>query len=324
MSEEDINSFLGQSKFGDCSKYGHYTHLQAFYRWVIHEDIAIYNPMIKVAKIKAPQKYIPKNVMSRAEVEKMLTTASQNVNNDWKFRDKVICFCLFDATLRRCEVVSLDVEDYCSSTKSLRLRAEVGKTHQGRLTPISDRLCQMIEEQIERRPNPENRALFQNYQGTRISGSLIGTAVTRLRKKTKIRTKASPSSFRKTSATLMLKNNAPLITISKIMGHHKNLDQTATYSKVYPIQLEKMIRSKHTREREKNIKYPEQLIPKKKLSRTSPYVNGKRVEMKKMKAAIVRDLQEALKKHPREEESLPSLAMPVYQRSRWKNRKAFQ
>ena len=53
----------------------------------------------------------------------------------------------------------------------------------------------------------------------------------------------------------MLRNSAPLVSVSKLLGH-SDISATQLYTKVYPVDLIKMHRSRHPREKQKNIVLP--------------------------------------------------------------------
>jgi site-specific recombinase XerC len=77
----------------------------------------------------------------------------------------------------------------------------------------------------------------------------------------KIRTKATSHSFRKSSATHMLKNGAPLVSVQALLGH-KTPTTTEIYTKVYPKDIIQMHKGHHPRERQKNLRLEELRVPK--------------------------------------------------------------
>jgi integrase/recombinase XerD len=87
-------------------------------------------------------------------------------------------------------------------------------------------------------------------------GALRGEQIAmQARRASKIRTKASSHSFRKSSATQMLKNWAPFLTVQKILGH-KSRETTEVFTKTYPKGLIKMLRTYHPMEKVKADKFP--------------------------------------------------------------------
>jgi site-specific recombinase XerD len=98
--------------------------------------------------------------------------------------------------------------------------------------------------------------MFWNPNSTRIYPETVSKLVRRVRGKAGIRTKATSHSFRRSSATHMLRAGAPLSAVQDLLGH-ACMKSTEIYTKVYPKDLIKMHRAFHPREREKNLEFLE-------------------------------------------------------------------
>ena len=105
-------------------------------------------------------------------------------------------------------------------------------------------------------------SLFLNQLGRPLKEHYVYNLVKETRKLTNIRTRATPHSFRKSSATHMLRNGAPLVSVQRLL-RHVSASSTEVYTKVYPKDIEKMMASYHPRERIKNLGYLELRKPTK-------------------------------------------------------------
>ncbi len=114
----------------------------------------------------------------------------------------------------------------------------------------------------ELRPQSSTKAIFIDHRtGKRLSPHFVTMLAKRARDTSGIRTRASSHSFRKSSATHMLKNGAPLHSVQALLGHEL-ISSSQVYTKVYPRDLIKMHRSSHPREKQKALKMPELTVPK--------------------------------------------------------------
>ena len=193
--------------------------------------------------------------MTRGETEQLLNAIPADKSNDVAFRDRLMLELLYTCSLRRGELVALNVEDLDFSTHSLRVRAAVTKTATGRIVPIGHFAMELLKTYLEEVRPEGGPALFKSRKGSRLYREYVTELVRKLRKQLNLKTKATSHSLRKSSATHMLRNSAPLVSVSKLLGH-RDISVTQLYTKVYPVDLIKMHRSKHPREKQKNITLP--------------------------------------------------------------------
>lgn len=259
LKKEDFLFFLNEPKKSKMTLYLRTLTLNSFFNWLAEEHYLLKNPMTGLEFMRFP-KLLPKNIMTQGEAFKLLEAVYPDKNNHVKFRDRTILELLYSCSLRRSELVALNRNDYDPTTRSLRIKA--GKTRKGRLVPVGKYVCDLLDDYLrELRPESQSEALFlTDHKKGRMSVETISTKVYRLRKAVKIRTRASSHSFRKSSATHMLKNGASLLTVQALLGHAA-ITSTQAYTKLYPSDLIKMHRANHPREKHKNVKLPELKIP---------------------------------------------------------------
>ena len=159
---------------------------------------------------------------------------------------------MYSCSLRRSEIAALQLMDFDLEHRRITVKASTSKTKVGRIVPIGQRATELLAQYIgELRPKEvESSHIFLNYKGHPISTQLISKLARRVRKTAQIRTKASSHSFRKSSATHMLRNGARLETVQALLGH-VDISATQVYTKVYPQDIIKMHRAFHPRERQK-------------------------------------------------------------------------
>lgn len=252
-TQDDILEFISQKGLKALTLQSRFNILKSFYAWLESESIILLNPMKSLNTPKLP-KLLPSRIMSVGETTRLLETLELNPKKPLEFRDRVMCEVMYNCSLRRSEVVALNLNDYEPSTMSLRITKS--KTGQGRIIPIGTYTRELLERYIhEIRKGSGNEALFQSRHGKRLNPHHMTILVAKLRKNAGIRTKASSHSLRKSSATHLLRNKAPLRTVQSLLGH-KSILSTQYYTKVSAVNLFQMHRAHHPREKEKRLDYP--------------------------------------------------------------------
>lgn len=258
VTQGELLDFLSERDKARATLINRHITLKAFFGWLLDHNHILISPMLKIDKPR-PAKELPKNIMTKGEVQKVLSTCSVGSADLSEVRNRVILELMYSCSLRRSEVSALNVKDFDPS--SLSLRVSPGKTKTGRLVPVGEAVTEMLVRYIEeRRPVVSDPALFVSRLGKRLSPTMISKIARDARKVSKIRTKVSSHSFRKSSATHMLRNGAPLVSVQALLGHKKPTT-TEIYTKIYPRDLIKIYRAHHPRERQKNLRLQELVIP---------------------------------------------------------------
>jgi len=249
---DELVEFLTEKRLSPTTLFGRYNVLVPFYKWLEKNCIILLNPMGNVNRPKLP-KALPKKIMTKGEVIKMLHVYPNSPADEIEYRNRIILELLYTCSLRRSELVGLDVEDFEPSTRVLRIKR--AKNNHGRLVPVGSFANDLLKTYISTvRGNYDSKALLL-VNGERIKVELISELARKTRKKAGIRTKATSHSFRKSSATHMLKNGASIHSVKELLGH-LHLSSTMPYTKIYPDDLVKMHKAFHPRERHKNVVLP--------------------------------------------------------------------
>lgn len=163
-------------------------------------------------------------------------------------RDRALLEVTYSAGLRVSELVGLDWGDIDAAAEMLRVR---GKGNKERVVPIGRNALGVLALYRERlgelcpRGIADNRAVFLNRRGERLTTRSVARLVDRYVLLSGISTKASPHALRHSFATHLLNAGADLRAIQELLGHaslsttqrytHVNLDQLMrVYDKAHP------------------------------------------------------------------------------------------
>jgi integrase/recombinase XerD len=279
---------------GNARRHGAF---KRFFNWMESEDRILSNPMHKIPSPKVPTA-LPTRIMTPGETMKVLNMLPPDPDKPLVYRDRLMLELLYTCSLRRGELSALNLSDVDLSIPCIHIKP--GKTKKGRILPVGKLAVDMLTHYINAlRPKTEENALFINGWGRRVQPWTITALAAETRKKAGIRTKATSHSFRKSSATHMLRNGAPLETVQDLLGHVE-IAATQLYTRIYPKDIIKMHRVYHPRERHKNMR-----LPKLKLPEYYGHANGlfpkRRPSMYTMHE----------RNHPFQQCSVPKLTLPV-------------
>ena len=197
--------------------------------------------------------------MTLTETMKILNVYTADSGNYKSYLRALLLEMIYSASLRRSELVALELNDYEPIQKALKIRHS--KNGHARIVPLGETSVELLETYLQDlRPQSNSNRPLLHQNGKPIHPSYLTRITQRAREKSQIRTQASSHSFRKSSATHMLRNGAPLRAVQALLGHLK-IDSTTLYTKVYPQDIIKMHRAHHPREKQKNLKAPELQVP---------------------------------------------------------------
>lgn len=252
-TQDNVLEFITDEKLKPVTLKGRYNILKKFYSWLETQGKILESPMMNLNPIKVP-KLLPSRIMTVGETKKLMESLKLDVNNPLEYRDRVMCELAYNSSLRRSEVVGLNLKDFEPVNKLLRIRKS--KTHRERLVPVGSYCCGLLEKYIaDIRISSDSEALFTGRWGKRLGVHHLTLLVAKQRKKIAIRTKPCSHSFRSSSSTHLLKNKVPLRTVQGLLGH-KSILSTQYYTKITGMDVFEMHRKYHPREREKRIEYP--------------------------------------------------------------------
>jgi integrase/recombinase XerD len=182
--------------------------------------------MADVSQFKIARK-LPK-ALSVEEVSRLIESAD-NPAIPSTLRDRAILEVLYGTGARVAELVGIDLSDISTDTFEgeeitiLKLR---GKGSKERLVPLGKFAKEAIENYVVRlRPgllakNSQNeRALFLNARGTRLTRQSAWSTVLKAAKATGLEGRVSPHVFRHSYATHLLDGGADIRVVQELLGH---------------------------------------------------------------------------------------------------------
>lgn len=200
------------------------------------------------AKVVATPKqeiHVP-SFLSEDEMAKFLDLPQSDQPLD--LRDKAVLELLYATGMRVSELVGINLDDVNFSERLIRVR---GKGKKERLIPFGKKAEDSMAFYIRARPqinkgNIEEKVLFLNYRGERLSSRSVERIVDRYIRLTAIRRKISPHSLRHSFASHLLSRGADLRVIQELLGH-ESLATTQKYTHLDLRQLLEVYRKSHPR-----------------------------------------------------------------------------
>jgi len=262
IDQKEVLLFLGEEGKSRGTILNRFGVLKNFFNWLCSTEQRLDNPMEKINRPKG-EKYLPSKIMTEGEVNRVVKVYADQpgytLKSGLSFRNRVILELMYSCSLRRGEVSSLNLCDFRFKDESIRIKP--GKTRFERLVPVGPSVSVLLNRYVtEVRGDSECDALFLSNRGKQLGPPMISLVAKIAIRKAGIRTKATSHSFRKSSATNMLRNKAPLNAVQAILGHQK-VSTTEVYTKIYPSDLIRVMKGCHPRERQKNLKLEPLRIP---------------------------------------------------------------
>jgi len=219
--------------------------LRSFFKYLMREKIILKNPLDDIDSPKR-RKPLP-HVISYKEVEELFT--KPDINTYLGLRDRTIMELLYSSALRISELVGLNRNDFDSENLQLNV---FGKGKKQRIVPVTKSAADWLKKYLstkertlktnEHESEKDNKAIFLNKWGRRISSRSIDRHFKRYFKMTGITLKTTPHTIRHTIATHWLEKGMDLKTIQMLLGHSA-LGTTTIYTQV-SLQLKKSVYDK--------------------------------------------------------------------------------
>ena len=202
--------------------------LRALFAYLARRGHVAANVARLVATPKAPQK-LPE-VLSEEQANALVDAAgSEQFDRPFPARDRAIFEMLYGCGVRVGELAAASLDDVDFSERWMRVR---GKGRKERLVPFGSKALEALEHYLpERRAKPEERALFVNFRGGRLTTRGIHGVVKFYARMSGDQTWVHPHSFRHACATHLLRDGADLRAIQELLGHAR-LSTTQKYTQV--------------------------------------------------------------------------------------------
>lgn len=217
--------------------------LKSFYRFALARGLVDKDP---AHMVRGPKKRKPlPQFVKESELNELLDETEWN-DTYIDVRARTIIIILYEAGLRRSELVGLDDKDVDFAAMQLKV---TGKRNKQRVIPFGKELAEQLslykacrDEQI-----PKNsEAFFLNKRGERISASEVYNTVRKNLSKVTTLKKRSPHVLRHSFATAMLNHHAGLESVRQLLGH-ESIETTEIYTHTTFEQLKRVYKESHPR-----------------------------------------------------------------------------
>jgi integrase/recombinase XerC len=260
IGKNAIRRYLAELSYGKYKKTSierKLTAVKSFMRFLNKKGIIDSNPAGLISSPKK-EKRLPV-FLDESETEAMaaLPTAADFAG----VRNTAILELLYGSGIRLSELTGLDAGAVDSREKTMRV---FGKGRKERVVVVTDAYLKIHEKYLEKRkellallgpltvpepvegPRGEEKALFLNAKGGRLSNRSVERIVGRILSKVTGKKKKSPHVLRHTFATHLLNAGADLLAVKEMLGH-ENLSTTQVYTHVTAERLKKIYSLAHPR-----------------------------------------------------------------------------
>lgn len=223
--------------------------LRTFFRHLLREGIITHDPVAPIATPKQ-EKHMPVFLT----VDEVFSLLEMPGNEDtFGSRDRAILEILYSTGVRVAELAALDLDRLDSDEGMLRV---TGKGNRERLVPVGNPALEALSqylpqrtlltrERIARGEAPENKAVFLNHRGVRLTTRSIERIVKMYSQRAGIAARVTPHALRHSFATHLLEMGADLRTVQELLGHvslsttqrytHLNMDHLSeVYDRAHP------------------------------------------------------------------------------------------
>ena len=203
--------------------------VRAMFKFLRQEGILDQNVATRLRTPKTKQR-LP-DIMSAEKTNNLLDAveAGSLVEKPSKERDLAFLELLYGCGIRVSELVGIDLEDIDLREGWLRV---CGKGNKERQVPIGGPAVSAVERYLKaRQAVPNERALFLNSRGTRLSDRQVRRLVKFYALVVTGDSTVHPHSFRHAYATHLLSDGADLRAIQELLGHAR-LSTTQKYTQV--------------------------------------------------------------------------------------------
>lgn len=217
--------------------------IRGFFNYLLRREIVSANP---AHSIKAPKKQrkLPQ-ILSVDEMSRLLRSFPND--DPLAERNRAMFELLYASGIRVQELVSLITDDLDGSEEFIRV---MGKGSKERLVPLGDYARQALRKYLrDSRPLlalPEERGLFVNFRGQRITVRGVQYILDQHIRQVGILKNISPHKIRHSFATHLLDGGADLRAVQDLLGHSQ-LSTTQIYTKVSRNRLKSVYNQAHPR-----------------------------------------------------------------------------
>ena len=234
--------------------------VKSFFTFLHERKKILVDPGAAFPVLHKPRR-LPKGVLTNEQVLRLL--AQPNLASPLGYRDRAILELLYSAGLRGLELARLTIYDVDFKDGTARILQ--GKWNRDRIVPLGKTAAGYLREYMAHvRPillaKPAGKTavdrLFLNTQGGPFNTNVLRRLVRRHAKAAGLPHNTAAHGLRHACATEMLKGGANVRHVQELLGH-SSLTTTQIYTRVVPVDLQKVHAATSPSERRKKFDVPE-------------------------------------------------------------------
>lgn len=225
--------------------------LRTYFRYLRREGVVEHDIFRNISSLKTPKRlpvFVPETRMSD------LLALLDEESDDGSFenvRNSLIVMMFYRCGLRLAELVGLNVDDFSSDMRMLKVR---GKGDKERMIPVADAVRERVSGYLEIIHGQNictngEKSLFLTCDGKRISRRTVHEVVREALSKAGVQGKKSPHVLRHTFATHLLNAGADMRDIQELLGH-ASLQTTQIYTHNSIVRLQDVYAKAHPRQKD--------------------------------------------------------------------------
>jgi len=213
--------------------------LKSFFNFLYRKNIIKTNPILLLHSPK-----VPKRLPNFLTVEETLKIIDSVDGKGWlSLRDKAILEVLYSTGIRVGELVNLKIQDINFFEEMIKVK---GKGERERIVPVGKPALNALIDYLEKRPFKNERYVFLNKYGKKITERSVERIVKKYQKIAGIEKEITPHTFRHSFATHLLDRGADLRSVQEFLGH-KRITTTQIYTHLTVEKLKKLYLKAHPR-----------------------------------------------------------------------------
>lgn len=217
--------------------------IRSFCNFLILKSIIKSDPTIGIDSPNMPKK--TPDYLLQEEIELLLEQPDDSVKGK---RDKAILEVLYATGVRVSELVDLNIEDVNLKMGFIACNGEHGKA---RIIPLGNISKEALarytsESRTSLVKEPDEKALFVNYNGERLSRQGLWKIIKYYTKKADIDKQITPQILRHSFAVHLVQNGADLKSVQELLGH-SDISTTQIYSELIKNRIKEVYDRAHPR-----------------------------------------------------------------------------
>ena len=200
--------------------------IRSFYNYLELEEKINGNPFKAANNLK-----VPKRLPNYFKYDEYLTMISVIDKDDYEYRNRLILEMLFATGLRVSELSNIKIKDIDFSEREIKI---MGKGSKERFVFYNKECAVVLDSYLKECRSKllngkDSEYLFINHLGDKLTDRGIRLIIDKIVKKSCIKSKVSPHTFRHTFATMLLNEGCNIKSVQELLGH-SSLGTTGIYT----------------------------------------------------------------------------------------------